>query len=172
MLSLLRLRLSPKQVQSQRPVLLLPLHGALSPQEQKQVFFPFDKQHPGVARGSSGGTSNAGGLKIVLATNIAEASITLPDVTVVIDCCRVKQVGIDLELGMTQMQTQLAAQVMSVLHYKFASFFPVEFASSSHAEDLCAKSPSYTSYIFIFIFSILFCLSFYFIFCVSTLLST
>ena len=37
-------------------------------------------------------------IKIVAATNVAEASITIPDVTVVIDTCRVKEMGFDSEL--------------------------------------------------------------------------
>lgn len=46
---------------------IMPLHGNLSPQEQKKVFDSSSK------------------LKIVVATNVAEASVTIVDVTVVID---------------------------------------------------------------------------------------
>lgn len=53
--------------------LLLPLHSALSPKEQQRAFQPSSK------------------LKIVVSTNIAEASVTIADVTVVIDSCRVKE---------------------------------------------------------------------------------
>ena len=34
---------------------------------------------------------------IVVSTNVAEASVTLPDVTVVIDSCRVKEIDFDGE---------------------------------------------------------------------------
>jgi len=46
---------------------IMPLHGNLSPQEQRKVFESSSK------------------LKIVVATNVAEASVTIIDVTVVID---------------------------------------------------------------------------------------
>ena len=36
-------------------------------------------------------------LKIIVATNVAEASVTIPDVTVVVDCCRVKEMDFDVE---------------------------------------------------------------------------
>ena len=36
-------------------------------------------------------------LKIIVATNVAEASVTIPDVTVVVDSCRVKEMDFDVE---------------------------------------------------------------------------
>lgn len=56
---------------------LLPLHGSLSTVEQSKVF-----NHP-----------PRGIIKIVVATNIAEASITIPDVAVVLDSCLVKEMS-------------------------------------------------------------------------------
>ncbi|KAH8081012.1 ATP-dependent RNA helicase [Aureococcus anophagefferens] len=47
-----------------------PLHGRLSPAEQRAAFRPAPR----------------GKTKVVVATDVAEASITLPDVTVVVDC--------------------------------------------------------------------------------------
>lgn len=67
------------------PILkIMPLHGNLSPSDQKKVF--------DVARRNE--------LKIVFSTNVAEASVTLPDVTVVIDSCRVKEMDFDVERQM------------------------------------------------------------------------
>jgi ATP-dependent RNA helicase DHX57 len=60
------------------PVLLLPLHGGLQPQEQNKVFRRFPGQ-----------------VKCILSTNVAETSITIPDCTVVIDSCREKQSSYD-----------------------------------------------------------------------------
>jgi ATP-dependent RNA helicase DHX57 len=60
------------------PVLLLPLHGGLQPQEQNKVFRRFSGQ-----------------VKCILSTNVAETSITIPDCTVVIDSCREKQSSYD-----------------------------------------------------------------------------
>eukprot|EP00980_Cylindrotheca_fusiformis_P005590 scaffold1184_cov132-Cylindrotheca_fusiformis.AAC.11 len=55
-------------------VLLLPLHGGLQPKQQNAVF-------------QNSGNST----KVILSTNVAETSITIPDCTVVIDSCREKQ---------------------------------------------------------------------------------
>ncbi|KAL0222367.1 hypothetical protein RCL1_002221 [Eukaryota sp. TZLM3-RCL] len=46
-------------------------HSTVAIEEQEQIFSPAEK----------------GKIKIVLATDIAESSLTVPDVTVVIDCC-------------------------------------------------------------------------------------
>jgi len=65
--------------------LILPLHGQISMEQQREVFQPAE---PGVR-------------KIVLATNIAEASITVPDVEFVIDSGRAKDTSYDpfLKIG-------------------------------------------------------------------------
>lgn len=57
----------------------LPLHSNLSPEDQKRVF---ERASVGVR-------------KIICATNIAETSITVEDVTVVIDTLRAKQMNYD-----------------------------------------------------------------------------
>ncbi|EGZ24053.1 hypothetical protein PHYSODRAFT_481054 [Phytophthora sojae] len=59
---------------------LLPLHSSLSAQEQQRIF----RQRPGVIR-------------IIAATNIAETSLTIDDVKVVIDSGRVKQMSHDAQ---------------------------------------------------------------------------
>lgn len=51
------------------PILVLPLHGGLQAKDQGRVFQP----------------AQAGCTKIVLSTNVAETSVTIPDCTVVID---------------------------------------------------------------------------------------
>ena len=62
-----------------QPLHVLHLHGSLSPEEQAAVF-----------RAPPRGTR-----KVVLATNVAETSLTIDDVTVVIDTLRVKEAGYD-----------------------------------------------------------------------------
>eukprot|EP00934_Nitzschia_sp_Nitz4_P000621 Nitzschia sp. Nitz4//scaffold345_size17508//11578//16174//NITZ4_008825-RA/size17508-snap-gene-0.8-mRNA-1//-1//CDS//3329548634//621//frame0 len=52
---------------------LLPLHGGLQPSEQNRVFL-----------------ASPHATKVILSTNVAETSITIPDCTVVVDCCREK----------------------------------------------------------------------------------
>uniref|UniRef100_A0AAV1TC94 RNA helicase n=1 Tax=Peronospora matthiolae TaxID=2874970 RepID=A0AAV1TC94_9STRA len=59
---------------------LLPLHSSLSSQEQQLIF----RQRPGVVR-------------VIAATNIAETSLTIDDVKVVIDTGRVKQMSHDAQ---------------------------------------------------------------------------
>ncbi|KAG7338163.1 ATP-dependent helicase HrpA [Nitzschia inconspicua] len=66
------------KINKDTPVLLLPLHGGLPPQEQNKVFRTFPGQ-----------------VKCILSTNVAETSITIPDCTVVIDSCREKQSSYD-----------------------------------------------------------------------------
>jgi len=58
---------------------ILPLHGGLQPQEQKRVFSP----------------ASYGSTKVILSTNVAETSITIPDCTIVIDTAREKQSSYD-----------------------------------------------------------------------------
>jgi ATP-dependent RNA helicase DHX57 len=82
-----------------RRTAVFPLHGALSPADQKQVFAPLSRDKSGSAP-----------LKIVLSTNVAEASVTIPDVTVVVDTCRVKESGFDAERGMTSLLTKFCAK--------------------------------------------------------------
>lgn len=60
------------------PVMLLPLHGGLQPKEQVLVFRKTPNQ-----------------VKVILSTNVAETSITIPDCTIVIDSCREKQSSYD-----------------------------------------------------------------------------
>lgn len=62
-----------------RRLWILPLHSLLSPDEQKKVF-----QRP-----------PKGLTKVICATNVAETSITVEDVTVVIDTLRAKEMGYD-----------------------------------------------------------------------------
>jgi ATP-dependent RNA helicase DHX57 len=60
-------------------VQLRPLHGGLQPKDQNMVFKAAER----------------GYTKIILSTNVAETSITIPDCTIVIDSCREKQSSYD-----------------------------------------------------------------------------
>lgn len=65
---------------------IMPLHANLSSSEQKQVFL-------------STGTRR----KIVVATNVAETSVTIPDVVYVVDGGRVKETQFDADTGMQKL---------------------------------------------------------------------
>lgn len=68
--------------------LLLPLHGQLSLEEQRRVLEPSSTQ------------------KIILATNIAESSLTIDGLDTVIDCGLQRQMIFDARTGHSRMETQ------------------------------------------------------------------
>ncbi|GAA5862622.1 hypothetical protein JCM3774_001080 [Rhodotorula dairenensis] len=68
-------------------LLILPLHANLTSQEQTSVFRP----------------TPAGKRKIVVATNVAETSITIDGIIYVVDCGRVKENAFDPETGITRL---------------------------------------------------------------------
>jgi ATP-dependent RNA helicase DHX57 len=75
------------------PIQLLPLHGSLQPQEQSKIF-----------------RTTPGQVKVILSTNVAETSITIPDCTVVIDSCREKQSSYDPVNRMPMLLDQFASK--------------------------------------------------------------
>ena len=66
------------------------LHGSQAPEVQRAAFLPAPVGH----------------WRIVLSTNIAETSVTLPDITHVIDCGTVKQISIDHRTGARSLSEQ------------------------------------------------------------------
>ena len=73
---------------------VLPLHGSLSPDEQRRVF---ERAPEGIT-------------KVVLATNVAETSITIDDVTFVVDAGRVKQLSHDPMTRLASLDDVLVSQ--------------------------------------------------------------
>ncbi|KAF9931562.1 hypothetical protein FBU30_009947 [Linnemannia zychae] len=73
---------------------LWPLHSSISSEGQSQVF---DIPPPGIR-------------KIVMATNIAETGITIPDVTIVIDTGKSKQIKFDEKKRVTTLQERFIAK--------------------------------------------------------------
>jgi len=73
---------------------LLPLHGGLQPRDQQKVFL----------------SSRSGNTKVILSTNVAETSITIPDCTVVIDTCREKQSSYDPSNRMPMLVEKFASR--------------------------------------------------------------
>jgi ATP-dependent helicase HrpB len=70
-------------------IILAPLYGALTPQEQDRAVTP----------------AEAGTRKIVLATSIAETSLTIEGVRVVIDCGQARVPRYEPEAGVTRLDT-------------------------------------------------------------------
>jgi ATP-dependent RNA helicase DHX57 len=70
------------------PLWVLPLHGNLSAADQREVFSP---PAPGVR-------------KVVLATNVAETSVTIDDVRYVIDTGRHKEMRYDPDRGLSRLE--------------------------------------------------------------------
>jgi superfamily II DNA/RNA helicase len=81
----------------ERRVLVLPLHSGVPIAEQRRVF---KRPPPGV-------------IKIVLATNIAETSLTIDDVAYVIDSGRVKDKAYDPHLKISVLRASWISQVTS-----------------------------------------------------------
>ncbi len=73
-------------------ILILPLHGQLSPEEQDKIF------------------SSAQQRKIIVSTNIAETSVTVPGVKHVIDSGMIKQIEFNVETGIESLEVREHAQ--------------------------------------------------------------
>lgn len=72
----------------------LPLHASLIPTEQRRVFPPAPR----------------GKRKIVVATNVAETSITIEDIVAVIDCGKVKETSFDPQNNMVKLEEVWASR--------------------------------------------------------------
>ncbi|PFH56153.1 hypothetical protein XA68_16976 [Ophiocordyceps unilateralis] len=73
---------------------VLPLHGSLETSEQKRVF----------------GRPAAGKRKVVVATNVAETSITIDDIVAVVDSGKVKETSFDASNNMRRLEERWASQ--------------------------------------------------------------
>ncbi|XP_066139609.1 ATP-dependent DNA/RNA helicase DHX36-like isoform X2 [Euwallacea fornicatus] len=74
--------------------IIIPLHSQLPTVDQKQIFKPAPKDMR----------------KIIISTNIAETSITIDDVTTVIDCGYIKISNLDAETGIETLDVELVSQ--------------------------------------------------------------
>lgn len=75
-------------------VVLCPLYGALSLSEQRKAILPAEK----------------GQRKVVLATNIAETSLTIEGIRLVVDCAQERVARFDARTGLTRLLTQRVSQ--------------------------------------------------------------
>ena len=72
------------------PLQILPLYGELASEEQDEALTP----------------AASGCRRVVLATNIAETSLTIPGVRVVVDCGLVRRLRFDPATGMSRLETE------------------------------------------------------------------
>nr|WP_257625991.1 ATP-dependent helicase HrpB [Enterobacter roggenkampii] len=79
-------------------VLLCPLYGALSLQEQRKAILP----------------ASVGQRKVVLATNIAETSLTIEGIRLVVDSAQERVASFDPRTGLTKLLTQRISQASMV----------------------------------------------------------
>ncbi|KAJ4458633.1 putative DExH-box ATP-dependent RNA helicase DExH7; chloroplastic [Paratrimastix pyriformis] len=78
---------------SPAPLWIVPLHSTLASETQASVF----QRRPGMR-------------KVVLATNIAESSVTVPDVVAVVDSCLAREVHYDPETHLQSLRLQWISQ--------------------------------------------------------------
>jgi len=74
---------------------ILPLHSTIPQMEQQRVFSP----------------ATEGKVKVILATNIAESSVTIDDVLAIVDSGLVREMGWDAHSAMSTMRTVPASRV-------------------------------------------------------------
>jgi HrpA-like RNA helicase len=83
-----------QKLRNRRNFYALPLHASLPPKEQKRVF-------PAAPKGVR---------KVIAATNVAETSITIPDIVAVIDTGRVKEMTFDPVTSLRRLDETWASQ--------------------------------------------------------------
>ncbi|XP_064600454.1 ATP-dependent RNA helicase TDRD9-like isoform X1 [Liolophura sinensis] len=82
------------EIASDHKLICLPLHSSITIEEQVKVFEPAPKHHR----------------KVILSTNIAESSITVPDIKYVIDFCLTKQLVCDPQTNYTSLILEWASK--------------------------------------------------------------
>lgn len=91
-------RLSTLPSQQQQAIVVAPLYGGLSLEQQRRAIEP----------------APPGARKIVLATNIAETSLTIDGVAVVLDSGLVREPTFDAATAMTRLQTRSISKASSI----------------------------------------------------------
>ena len=95
------------ELASNKKWLILPLHSRITREEQNKIF---EVPHSTFR-------------KIILATNVAESSITVPDVHYIVDFCLVRQLVVDEQ---TNFSTLKVKKILHLLLFSFTlTFFPV-----------------------------------------------
>jgi ATP-dependent helicase HrpB len=90
----------PAAASGARPPRILPLYGELSSEEQEAALRPAGEA------GSDLRHARSDARRVVLATNIAETSLTIPGVRVVVDSGLVRRLRFDPATGMSRLETE------------------------------------------------------------------
>jgi ATP-dependent helicase HrpB len=96
--SALSKRLTTLPEAQRQAIVVAPLYGGLSLEQQQLAIEP----------------AATGCRKLVLATNIAETSLTIEGITTVVDCGLVREPAFDAATGMTRLQTRRIAKASSI----------------------------------------------------------
>lgn len=116
---------------------ILPLHSRITSEEQSRVFQPISSLPPNFRHFR----------KIILSTNIAESSITVPDITYIIDFCLTKQLTTDTETNFCSLKVIriiFTSTNLFVSHFVFAfiiSWSGLPRVTVCSAEDVLVVSP-------------------------------
>eukprot|EP01134_Creolimax_fragrantissima_P006069 CFRG6069T1 len=124
-----QLEAHPEIAQGNHAVVILPLHSKLTPQDQARVFRDYNectnvnserfggntkhgtgKQHGGEMHQQYKNCNRRMTHKIILSTNIAETGVTIPDVTVVLDTCRQREMRFDEVNGTDKLEECFVSQ--------------------------------------------------------------
>lgn len=92
------------------PVEAMPLHGKLTPREQSVVI----GSRAATGSGSAELSRLRGCRRIIVATDVAESSLTVPGVRVVVDSCLARLSRRDTTRGMSLLVTESASQASSI----------------------------------------------------------
>lgn len=112
---------------------ILPLHSRVTSEEQSLVFQPTSSLPPHLRHCR----------KIILSTNIAESSLTVPDTTYVIDFCLVKQLVADPTTNFCSLKVSPTSLFIFTLNLRLIGLFYFLFCFSNRLTGL--PSPAVSS---------------------------
>ena len=95
------------ELASNKKWLILPLHSRITREEQNKIF---EVPHSTFR-------------KIILATNVAESSITVPDVHYIVDFCLVRQLVVDEQTNFSTLKVKKIFTLIAFLVHSYV--FPV-----------------------------------------------
>ena len=90
------------------PIEALALHGGLSPKQQSAVVSPRN------SLSSDNSTERTPTRRVIIATDVAESSLTVPGARTVVDSCLSRVSRLDSSRGMSQLVTESASQASTV----------------------------------------------------------